>query len=290
MAKKAKTSKRIEHSSFKDWLKTWPRDWKNKTLWPILTTSWKEVQEAQVPLAASSLAYVTVLSIVPFLVVSFSVFQTFQGLDRLSETIQPLILSHLAENSGREAMAQLEKIIQNIHPKTLGLTGLLALILTCTSMISHIEKAINRIWKVQKKRNWFQRLAAYWFFITLGPLLLAIAYGAMNSTQLGKAPLFPIGTGGFVLTLFFFFWIYKWVPNRKVHWIPAFFGSVFTTLCFNFARQGYSFYVKNVVSYHKIYGSLGAIPIFLLWIYIMWLVILFGATLSASIQKKREYK
>lgn len=256
----------------------------------VMKDAISEIQDSELLIRASSLAYITLLSIVPFLAVSFSIFHAFQGLDQLYLLVQPLILSHLTESAGEEAMKTLLSLISNIHAKALGMGGLVALIFTSMAMLSNIEKAINRIWRVKITRSFFQRVTAYWFFVTLGPLAISVAFGLISSNQLSFVNVFPTGFWGFLLTALFFFGIYKWVPNQKVHWVPSLLGGLFTASMWNLARWGYAIYIKNFVSYDKIYGSLGAIPIFILWIYIIWIVILTGATLSYSIQKRISIK
>jgi membrane protein len=115
---------------------------------------------------------------------------------------------------------------------------------------------------------------------------------ADDATQV-MAPLkkvLPGGTSLFVVFSFLFFLIYKYVPSRRVHWAPALTAALTTGIGWNIARFSYNWYVKSFVSYNRIYGSLGAIPVLLLWIYIVWLVILSGAALSAALQNRLEFK
>jgi membrane protein len=247
--------------------------------------------EAQLLLVASSLAYTTILSIIPVLAVSFSIFQAFGGMEKLYSTIEPFILSNLAEGSSEEAIEAIRRFIGNIHAGALGVGGFIGLVLTTMSMLSSIEKAINKVWKTTTNRPLFNRIASYWFFVTLGPLALSVIVGAVGSADFSLISKFlPGGTGIFVITALGFAIVYKYVPNRHVHWIPAVFSGVVTAMFWNIARIGYALYTTKVVSYSKIYGSLGAIPILLLWIYIVWVIILSGAALSAALQKRFELK
>lgn len=254
--------------------------------WPILKDFWKEFREAQVALVAASLAYTTILSIVPFLAVSFSIFKAFKGLDKFFENqLQPMIMENLAESAGTKAIESIQNFISNIHAGTLGVTGLIALIFTSMSMLSSAENAINRIWKTETKRPFFSRISSYWLFITAGPISLAAILGAAGLSD-NRAKILPAGVGGFLVSLAFLASVYKFVPNQPVRWRAALAGGLMTAVAFALTKWGYGIYVRDFVSYNKIYGSLAAIPILILWIFICWAVILSGAAISASIQKR----
>ena len=168
----------------------------------------------------------------------------------------------------------------------LGIGGFIGLLFTSFSMLSSVEKAINRIWKTDVTRNWFQRISAYWLFITLGPLGMAVGVGFATSTQLPLGEYLPGGTGLFALSVLFFFLVYQGIPCCKVHWRYSLIAGLVTTLFWGLAKIGFNIYVKKVVTYDRVYGSLGAIPILLLWIYIVWVIILSGAALSAALQRR----
>ncbi|MBI4924568.1 MAG: YihY family inner membrane protein [Bdellovibrio sp.] len=256
----------------------------------IISDIKNHILEAQLLLIASSLAYTTILSIIPLLAVSFSIFHAFGGMEKLYTIIEPFILENLTEGTSEEAMQTIRKLISNAHAGAIGTGGLAALILTSMSMLSSAEKAINRVWKTTIQRTWFQRISTYWFFITLGPLALSIALGAMTSNELKLTRLIPNGFLFFTLNTIILFCIYKWVPHRKVNTWSALITSAIISGIFNIAQLCYSIYTKNVVSYSKIYGSLGAIPILLLWIYILWLILLTGAAITASLQKRVDLR
>jgi membrane protein len=248
--------------------------------------TWKLMQESQLFLVAGSLAYTTILSIIPLLAVSLSLFKAFGGMEKLYDTIEPYIVENLARSSGEQAIAAIRGSIANVHAGTLGATGLVGLVITCMSMLSSAEAAIHRVWKADNKRPLFQRLASYWLFITLGPVGLSFALSLVTSQSIPFSKVLPGGTLLFVLTVGVFFTVYKWVPNRKVFWKPALAGAVMTAIVWNLARVAYQVYTREAVSTHAIYGSLSAIPILLLWIYILWLIVLTGASLTAALQKR----
>lgn len=249
-----------------------------------------EFREAELPLAASSLAYTTILSIIPLIAVSFSIFKAFGGMDKLYATIEPLIFENLAEGADAKTLETIRSFVGNIHAGTLGVSGFLGLLITSMTMLSSVEKSINRIWKTPMTRTWFQRVSTYWFFITLGPLAVSFAVGLATSLNLPMKSFLPSGLSLFPILVLVFFGMYKFIPHRKVDWKPALIASVWTSVSWLMAKAAYSIYVKKVVAYDKIYGSLGAVPILLVWIYVAWLVVLAGAALSAALQRRIEFK
>ena len=174
-----------------------------------------EIERSNLLLVASSLAYTTILSLIPLLAVSFAIFQAFGGLSKLYAVFEPLILSNLAEGLGEEVVLKLKSFIGNAHGSALGVGGFVGLVFTSMSMLSSIEKAINRIWNTQSRRTLFQRVSAYWLFITLGPLALAIAVGTATSSDFPLSALLPNGFAMFVLTSLLFTGIYFWVRTPK---------------------------------------------------------------------------
>jgi membrane protein len=261
-----------------------------KVLKEILHDTSLQMKESQLLTVASSLAYTTILSVIPVLAVAFSIFQAFGGIEKLYQTLEPMILENLAQGTSEDVMVAIRRFLSNIHGGALGAGGLVGLIFTCMSMLLSIENAFNRIWKAPTSRPIFYRIASYWLFITLGPLALSIAVGIATSSSLPLTKFLPSGTGMFVIFALVFSLAYKYVPNRAVHWAPALISGALTALGWNLARLAYAMYTHKVVSYDKVYGSLGAIPILLLWVYIAWVIVLAGASLTAALQRRVDFK
>ena len=255
-------------------------------IYRVLQDTWAQMKKAQIFTIASSLAYTTILSIIPLLAVSFAIFNAFGGMQKLYKTLEPLVLENLAQGTSDEVISLLRQFIGNTNAGAIGLGGLVGLILTSMSMLSSAERAINTVWQARLSRGLLQRIYAYWFLITLGPLGLSVAVGFATSSNLPLSWLFPHGTGLAIIAVGIFFFIYKWVPHVTVKSWCAMVGALVATFFWVLARSGYSLYTTKVVSYNKVYGSLGAIPIILLWIYIMWTILLGGAALTAALQKQ----
>jgi membrane protein len=267
-------------------------------LWELIRDTgrdtFQQIIEARLLIYASSLAYTTILSIIPLLAVSFAVFHAFGGLNKLYSVVEPFILDNLAEGVSDEVVDKIKSFIDNVHASAIGIGGVIGLIFTSLSMLSSIETAINSVWLSSEKRTLPKRLAYYSLVIGIGPLALAFAVGVVTSTFSVEnegvlawiANFFPLGTGIFFLLVGIFFFIYKFVPNTIVHWRYAFYSSVFAATLWDLARVAYAFYTRKAVSYNRIYGSLGAIPILMLWIYISWVIVLGGAAMNAALQKR----
>jgi membrane protein len=246
--------------------------------------------ETQLLSIASSLAFTTILSIIPVLAVSFSIFQAFGGMQKLYAMIEPFILSNLASGSGQEVIDLLHKFVENAHASAIGLGGMIGLVFTSMSMLLSAEKAINQIWNTEITRGLFQRVSIYWLFITLGPLAMSVALGVATSFNLPLWKFLPNGTGITLISMGFFFVLFKWVPQTLVYWPNALIASVFTTIFWDLARYAYAIYTEKAVTYNVVYGSLGAIPIFMLWIDIVWVIVLSGVALTATLQERRLMK
>jgi membrane protein len=244
--------------------------------------------ESQLSMVASSLAYTTILSIIPVLAMGFSVFKAFGGMEKLYESIEPIILQNLTEGASGQTMQTIRGFIENIHAGALGAVGLIGVIVTCMSMLLSIEKAINRIWKTQIQRTIFQRISYYWLIITLGPLALSFVIGLASTQGQSIIKYLPSQAGAITASTVLFLLIYKGVPNRPVHWVPAIVSSFIASLAWNLGRVAYASYTAKVLTYNKIYGSLSAVPILFVWIYIGWLIILSGAAITSVLQRKYE--
>lgn len=260
--------------------------------WEILKGVYQDMmtlmRRVHLPLVASSLAYDTILSIIPVLAVSFAVFHAFGGMEKLLETLEPMILSNLAHGTGEEVAQALHGFIDNVHANAVGAGGFVGLIVTTMIMLSSAETAINHIWGATKSRSLFQRISTYWLFVTLGPLALAVAVGAATSSEMPLTRFLPGGAGKLLLSVGILFCIFQFVPNCRVNWRYSFISAALTGVFWDGASVAYEIYTKKAVSYSKIYGSLGAIPILLVWIYIMWLITLTGAAFTAALQKRFE--
>jgi membrane protein len=271
------------------------------------------------PVRASALAYTTLLALIPLLAVGIGVSASFlksQGEEPVRELINNLVdqvapqlgLIPASGEEGKDQRAQVAKnisnFIANVHSGTLGLTGTLALVFVAIGLLSTIEATFNDIWGVARGRSWFARIVQYWAAITLGPLMMILAFGLIVGGQVegvnakitttvpvvgewlvaGLAVVAPflILTSAFVL-------IYMLMPNTKVHWKAALVGGLVGGLLWNLNSQFNVLFAARVVRESKIYGPLSAVPVFLIGMYFSWLILLFGAQVAYAFQNRRLY-
>src|SRR5439155_7500124 len=198
-----------------------------------------------------------------------------------------------------ELIDKIQTFITNVHSGALGLSGTVALVFVAIGLLSTIEATFNDIWGVQRGRNWFVRVIHYWAAITLGPLVIILVMGLAIGAQfqsvqnlLKDTPI--IGGLAFKLIPFFvlcgsFTLLYELMPNTRVHWRAALVGGVVAGALWVANSNFNALFASKVVSASKIYGSLGAIPIFLFGLYLSWTILLFGAQVAYAYQNRRAY-
>lgn len=199
----------------------------------------------------------------------------------------------------RKIIKQIQEFIANVHSGALGLTGTVGLFFVAIGLLSTIEATFNDIWGVQRGRNWFVRVIHYWAAITLGPLVIVLVMGLAIGAQFQNVQDLVKGTpviGGLIFSLIPFFvlcgsftLLYQLMPNTRVHWRAALGGGLVAGVLWIVNSHFNALFTSRVVSASKIYGSLGAIPIFLFGVYLSWTILLFGAQVSYAFQNLRAY-
>lgn len=255
--------------------------------------------------SASSLAYTTLLSIVPLVGVIFSFFGNLPLFREISETLQEFIFGNFVPAFGNTIREYL--ISFSVNASKLTITGIVFLVIIALMMMATIETAINQIWNVFSRRNTLARFLIYWTILTLGPVLVGIGMystsyilalpmiSTVDSTLALKQTLFtfmPFFTSTIAFSL-----MYILIPNCRVLIRDALAGAVFAALLFELAKFGLGVYVKAVPTYQMIYGAIASIPMFLIWIYLSWVVILLGAQVAYCLSvfrlvdiEERRYK
>ncbi len=256
--------------------------------WRMFLATWRRIRQADVEMIAGSLSYTTMLSLVPLLAVSLSVFQWLGGLEHLLKHLEPFILKNLAQSSGVELSRYLSGAIRRTHSSALGITGVLGVLIASTKLFTDMERAIHRVWLLKRRRSLWKRLFVYWAIMFIGPLVLAAMLGVLGSKELGLVKKFT-GPG---LTSFIAFIaliaIYKWVPSRKVDRLPVLISAMAATAGLALAHEFYAGIVRSLFRFSKVYGSLAGVPLFLMWVFVVWWIILMGATLTALLQERRD--
>jgi membrane protein len=250
----------------------------------IVMGMWRQLRAADARILAGSLAFTTTMSIVPLLAVSLSVFKAYGGFQLLMKQIEPFILKNLAETSGVNTSRFIESAINRIQSGTLGIGGALALFFTSTKLLLDMETAVRRVWCEKWRRPKLRRLLVYWIVVFVAPLLMAVALGIVGSKGLGLIRVLPKHSIAFGFTFVVFFCVNKFVPTSSVRLGSALVSSLLGALGVALAQNFYAQLTKTVLSYSKIYGSLASIPIFLLWILIIWWIVLGSVALCATLE------
>ena len=247
---------------------------------------WQHFQEDRCLEEAASLSYTSLLAMVPLLAVIFGVISIFPVFSQFSGKLQSFIFSNFIPAAGEQIEPYLDSFLSSVSSLTL--PGTITLIITTLLLMFRIEVAFNRIWRVDRARTLTNRIVMYWAVLTLGPIMIgaAIALSAQNIIQTlgieeGITPAW-YNAGIFLLIWLVFTMMFVLVPNRRVQFRDAVVGAFLSTVLFEIAKWGFVGYVSNA-NYSKIYGALATVPIFLFWLYIVWTVVLFGASLAASL-------
>lgn len=258
----------------------------------LLRHVWTHFQEDRCLAEAASLGYTSLLSLVPLLAVVFGIISVFPVFNEWSERLQSIIFENFMPSTGEQIVPWLNTFLESVSKLTL--PGMLSLIVTALLLLIRIEAAFNRIWRVDKNRTLLNRVVMYWAVLTLVPLLIAaaVAFSAQNvigmfGDDTGMSP------GGYRFVMFIVTWmlftsVFILVPNRRVSVKHALSGAFLSAMLFEVAKAGFVGYAANA-NYTVIYGALAIVPIFLMWIYLVWTVVLFGASLAASLTTFSDY-
>ncbi|MGD0017560.1 MAG: YhjD/YihY/BrkB family envelope integrity protein [Verrucomicrobiia bacterium] len=277
------------------------------------------------PLRAAALCYTTLLALVPMLVVAFSISKSF--LRESSATVVPRVIDalvlkvapqleylpagdatkatattgHVVVTSAarQQAVEAIQSFIGRIDAGVLGLVGTLALVLVAIQLLMTIEKTFNDIWGVQQGRSIWRQVVYYWTWITLGPLVIlgAVAFtGTAEFSHWSGKLAFLHGSTELLIKLapFVILWVgfgllYGLMPNTRVRFHAALIGGIVGGTLWQLNSLLNTMYLSRVVTYSKIYGALGILPVFLLGVYFSWLIVLFGAQVSFAVQNVHAF-
>jgi membrane protein len=257
----------------------------------LLRFARRRLTEEKLPQVAGSLTFTTTLALVPLLTIVLAIFTTF-----------PVFSSFRASLEGYFVQTVMPKgiantIINNLtqfasKATRLSAVGAVALLFTSSAMMATVERAFNQIWRVRRPRPLAPRVMMYWALLTLGPLLFGLSLtvtsqlfmatndwmrtmpvvGALFYTLVSVA----LTTGAYTL-------LYVAVPNRFVDWRDAVWGGLVAAVAFEVAKRLFGIFIKQFPNYTIIYGALAALPLFLLWIYLSWMITLVGALITAAL-------
>ncbi len=246
---------------------------------------------SEIRFASASLAYSTLLSMIPFLIIVFAVLQSIGGLEKFYPQIELVMISYLKEATGATVSQYIKTSLTNFQPRTLGLMGGVFLLITSLSLIRTIDVAFHRIWKIKITTPIYHRIWLYWVLLLMVPVTLALYTGLKSfdlfngfSQSAEQQLLLSIGT------MTFLFLIYKVIPQTRVKFYSAALPAVVTSIALGVIQKSFLWVSLKIFRQNKIYGSLVSVPIFLIWLLVVWYVVLSGVALSAFMQNRFDKK
>ena len=247
------------------------------------------------PRTAAALSYASLLALVPLLALFAAMLSAFGDFDQLRLELQGEVFEALLPEAARAVSDQLAGFIDNARRMT-GV-GLLGLTVTAVLLLNTINGSFNVIWRSPEPRPLATRVLVYWAILSLGPLLVgasvslstyafaAVQWAGLEAYSEPLSGIFQLVP--FLLAAFGFTLLFVVVPNRPVDLVHALAGGLFAAVLFELLKKGFGFYLAHFPSYQVIYGALAAVPIFLVWMYLSWAVLLVGAEIAASLPEWR---
>jgi membrane protein len=243
------------------------------------------------PEIAGSLAFTTLLALVPSFAIAVSILSHAPFFEAMMVQIKVFLLLNLVpEIAGRIITVYMAQFAANAGRLTT--IGVAIVLVTAVALMLTIDRSINRIWRTRAKRPFWISVIAYVSLLVVGPVLIGVSVSVTTyllslPKQLANvpAPAHELLLQGIPITVstLAFFLIYRLVPHRTVPWPHALAGGFVAALLFEGAKEGFAFYVSHAPAYSVVYGAFAAVPFFLLWVYLSWLIVLFGAELAASL-------
>ncbi len=242
---------------------------------------------------ASALSYTSLLALVPVTTLFFSIFTAFQAFENLRAQLETFITGQLFFQNADIQQKVLHYVDQFAdNSKHVGIVSVVALIVTVLSLLITVENSMNTIWKVTPRRTLTNRVITYSAFVFLAPLLLAFSLYLTNETTRtwaleelsARVPLWKL-ISGLGVSWFMFFLAYVAIPEARVRFRPAMAGALVAAASFEWAKWSFDRYIQGSV-YFSVYQTLAIVPIFLLWLYLVWLIALVGMEVTYVVQNR----
>jgi membrane protein len=257
--------------------------------------AWRRFNEERCLQIASSLTFTALLAIVPIVTVALTMISAFPVFREMLLHVQQFLVGNMLPKSAESIAAYAGVFVDNAAKLTA--LGLLFLFVTAMIVLQTIDRALNQIWRVPRRRTTVQRIFIYWALLTVGPILIGASLSLTSwlvSYSLGLVKDVPLAGEALLkvmpilLTGLAFSLLYITMPNRRVLVRDALSGGFLAALAFEWMKYGFAQYVTHFATYKVVYGAFAGVPIFLLWIYLSWLVVLSGAVAAAVMPEWRE--
>lgn len=217
----------------------------------------------------------------PLFAIGLAIFSAFPVFDGVKEQVKEFLLRNFVPTIEQEVSQYFAEFIDAAAQLTT--IGVVGIAITAILMLSTIENSLNFIFKVTRPRRLTTKITLYWTVITLGPLLLGTAFSLrgylftlqkfmpedLANTQLLLSKLLPS-----LITMFLLVLVYVLVPNKKVKISSAVVGSFVAVILFSVLRRGFGYFMVKAAAYKTLYGALATLPVFLIWMYLAWSVVI----------------
>jgi membrane protein len=243
----------------------------------------RRFQEERATQTAGSLAYTSLLSMVPLRTVALAIASAFPVFENAIDTLQTFLFDNvLPDAPGLDAVTeQIDSFTRNAGRLTA--IGIIGFMVTSVMLMLTIDNALNRIFRVQRRRSLLQNVIIYWAVLTLAPVLIGVSL-SMTTMSLADSPGSVVLRGlPFLSTCVALALLYGVVPARRVELRHAAVGGIVAGIGFEVAKRAFALYLQQVPTYALIYGAFATIPIFLVWLYVSWVVVLAGAVFTAML-------
>ncbi len=256
---------------------------------------WQRIDQDNMTTLAGNLAYVSLLSLVPFIAVVFALFAAFPMFSDVSVQLRHFIFSNFIPATGDIIQRYIEQFVANSSRMTA--VGACGLIVTALLLMYAVDSALNTIWRSTRTRPKIYSFAVYWMILTLGPLLagaslaissylLSLRWATGFNSMIDEVlRIFPL-----LLSWLSFWLLYSIVPTTRVPVRDALIGSLVAALLFELGKKGFALYITMFPSYQLIYGVLAVIPILFVWVYWTWCIVLLGAEITVTLGDYRKLR
>ena len=252
------------------------------------------IQTDNILRVASSLSYTSLIAVVPLFAIGLAIFSAFPVFSDIRGQLQEALIQNVVPAIGQEVNQYFNEFVSATAKLTT--VGVVGIVFTAILLLSTIENSFNYIFKVYKPRSIKTKITLYWTVITLGPLLYGTGVSLKGyffmlqklvPQEFGISYIFQSMLPG-VFTLLMLMLVYILVPNKKVRFLHAFWGALFALIGIYIMRKFFGTFIASSVVYTTLYGAMAAIPLLLLWLYLNWTVIIFGAAITAALGEYKE--
>ncbi|MFP6804398.1 MAG: YihY family inner membrane protein [Pseudomonadales bacterium] len=255
-----------------------------EAVWDFFKLLVKNYSEDGCQSTAAALTYQTLFAVVPLLTITYTVLEAFEAFGGVGDVLQDFVFDNVVP----ESVSVVQEYIQQFSSQAMSLSGpsLIVVGITAFLMMHTIEKSFNDIWRIREPRQGFQRILMYWAILTLGPVLMFL--GLASTTYLFSLPIITgvgasklFGVVPLALSTVFFTLMYVAVPNCQVPLRHGVIAAAVVAVGFELVKHLFGS-VMAMTDFAVIYGTYAAVPLFLIWLYVSWTIVLFGAELNKN--------